>query len=142
MSHELRTPLNGILGYTQLVARMPGLPREGKDGLGVVQRSGEHLLALIDDVLDLARIEAGKLEIVPSDVHLPLLVQSVVDLCRMRAEGKGLVFHHVPAKDAPSWVRADEKRLTQVLVYSAGVCTLMCAAIQSQRPSRFCQMSV
>ncbi|HVK64635.1 MAG TPA: histidine kinase dimerization/phospho-acceptor domain-containing protein, partial [Polyangium sp.] len=120
MSHELRTPLNGILGYTQLVARMPGLPREGKDGLGVVQRSGEHLLALIDDVLDLARIEAGKLEIVPSDVHLPLLVQSVVDLCRVRAEGKGLVFHHVPAKDAPSWVRADEKRLTQVLVNLVG----------------------
>ncbi|WP_438010776.1 ATP-binding protein [Sorangium sp. So ce321] len=120
MSHELRTPLNGILGYTQLVARTPGLPRESQAGLGVVQRSGEHLLALIDDVLDLARIEAGKLELVPGDVHLPLLLQSVVDLCRVRAEAKGLACHYLPADGAPAWVRADEKQLTQVLLNLLG----------------------
>ena len=120
MSHELRTPLNGILGYTQLVAGSPGLSRENLAGLGVVQRSGEHLLALIDDVLDLARIEAGKMELFPDDVHLPQLVQSVVDLCQVRAKQKGLAFHFQIAEDAPAWVRADPKRLTQVLVNLLG----------------------
>ncbi|HTN92792.1 MAG TPA: ATP-binding protein, partial [Sorangium sp.] len=120
MSHELRTPLNGILGYTQLVARTPGLSRENLAGLGVVQRSGEHLLALIDDVLDLARIEAGKMDLFPGDVYLPLLVHSVVDLCRVRATQKGLAFHYLPAEGAPAWVRVDEKRLIQVLVNLLG----------------------
>ncbi|MDI1442973.1 hybrid sensor histidine kinase/response regulator [Polyangium sp. 6x1] len=120
MSHELRTPLNGVLGYTQLVARSSEVSRENVERLGVVQRSGEHLLALIDDLLDLARIEAGKMELAPGDVHLPLLVQGVVDLCRVRAEDKGIAFHYLPAEGAPTWVRADEKRLTQVLLNLLG----------------------
>ncbi|MDC3959741.1 hybrid sensor histidine kinase/response regulator [Polyangium jinanense] len=120
MSHELRTPLNGILGYTQLVARSSEISRENHERLGVVQRSGEHLLALIDDLLDLARIEAGRMELAPSDVHLPLLVQGVVDLCRVRAQDKGIAFHDLPAEGAPTWVRADEKRLTQVLLNLLG----------------------
>nr|WP_275939346.1 hybrid sensor histidine kinase/response regulator [Polyangium spumosum] len=120
MSHELRTPLNGILGYTQLLARSPRLSREDLAGLGVVQRSGEHLLALIDDVLDLARIEAGKMELATSEVHLPALLQSVADLCRVRAEQKGLGFHYEPPKGAPMWVLVDEKRLTQVLLNLLG----------------------
>ncbi|HVK63437.1 MAG TPA: histidine kinase dimerization/phospho-acceptor domain-containing protein, partial [Polyangium sp.] len=120
MSHELRTPLNGILGYAQLLARSPRLSREDLAGLGVVQRSGEHLLGLIDDVLDLARIEAGKMELVPAEVHLPALLQSVADLCRVRAEAKGLVFHYVPAEGGPAFVEVDAKRLTQVLLNLLG----------------------
>ncbi|MDI1450970.1 hybrid sensor histidine kinase/response regulator [Polyangium sp. 6x1] len=120
MSHELRTPLNGILGYAQLLARSPRLSREDLAGLGVVERSGEHLLGLIDDVLDLARIEAGKLELAPAEVHLPALLQSVADLCRVRAEQKGLAFHYVPAAGGPAFVEVDEKRLTQVLLNLLG----------------------
>ncbi|MDC3959744.1 hybrid sensor histidine kinase/response regulator [Polyangium jinanense] len=120
MSHELRTPLNGILGYTQILARSPRLSREDHAGLDVVQRSGEHLLALIDDVLDIARIEAGKMELAPAEVHLPALLQSVADLCRVRAEQKGLGFHYMPAEALPVWARVDEKRLTQVLLNLLG----------------------
>ncbi|MDI3286642.1 hybrid sensor histidine kinase/response regulator [Polyangium sp. 15x6] len=121
MSHELRTPLNGILGYAQLLARAPRLSREElAAGLGVVRRSGEHLLGLIDDVLDLARIEAGKMELAPAEVHLPALLQSVADLCRVRAEQKGLGFQYVPAGALPVWVLVDEKRLTQVLLNLLG----------------------
>ncbi|MDI1478863.1 hybrid sensor histidine kinase/response regulator [Polyangium sp. y55x31] len=121
MSHELRTPLNGILGYAELLARSPRLPwKEVLAGLGVVQRSGEHLLALIDDVLDLARIEAGKMDLAPAEVHLPALLRSVADLCQVRATQKGIDFHYVPAEDAPSWVRLDEKRFTQVLLNLLG----------------------
>ncbi|MDI1429122.1 hybrid sensor histidine kinase/response regulator [Polyangium sorediatum] len=120
MSHELRTPLNGILGYTQLLGRSPRLSREDLAGLGVVQRSGEHLLGLIDDVLDLARIEAGKMELVPAEVHLPALLQSVADLCRVRAEAKGLVFHYAKAEGGPTFVEVDAKRLTQVLLNLLG----------------------
>ncbi|MDC3988719.1 ATP-binding protein [Polyangium jinanense] len=120
MSHELRTPLNGILGYAQLLAQSPELSRKDRAGLDVVQRSGEHLLALIDDVLDLARIEAGKMALVPSEVHLPSLLQSVADLCRVRAEQKRLVFQYVIAGALPEWVEVDPKRLTQVLVNLLG----------------------
>ncbi|MDI3289433.1 histidine kinase dimerization/phospho-acceptor domain-containing protein [Polyangium sp. 15x6] len=104
MSHELRTPLNGILGYAQLLAQSPELSRKDRAGLDVVQRSGEHLLALIDDVLDLARIEAGKMALAPSEVHLPWLLQSVADLCRVRAEQKSLVFQYVITGALPEWV--------------------------------------
>ncbi|UQA64036.1 hypothetical protein E8A73_047210 [Polyangium aurulentum] len=120
MSHELRTPLNGILGYAQLLARSPRLSREDIAGIRVVQRSGEHLLSLIDDVLDVARIEAGKMDLVLAEVHLPGLVQGVADLCRVRAEQKRLAFHYVPAEGAPAWVKVDAKRLTQVLLNLLG----------------------
>ncbi|WP_170229644.1 hybrid sensor histidine kinase/response regulator [Polyangium fumosum] len=120
MSHELRTPLNGILGYAQLVAQSPRLSRKDRAGLDIVQRSGEHLLALIDDVLDLARIEVGKMALTPTEVHLPALVQGVADLCRVRATQKGLDFRYVRAEGVPSWVQVDEKRLTQVLLNLLG----------------------
>ncbi|MCY0992118.1 ATP-binding protein [Nannocystis sp. ILAH1] len=119
MSHELRTPLHGILGYAELLGRSPRLPAEDRASLDVVERSGKHLLALIDDLLDLARIEAGKLELAPSEVHLPGLLQGVADLCRLRAEAKGIRFRDA-SQGAPSWVLVDEKRLTQVLLNLVG----------------------
>ncbi|WP_438030733.1 ATP-binding protein [Sorangium sp. So ce233] len=116
MSHELRSPLNSILGYSQLLQRAADLAPAHRAGVDVVRRSGEHLLTLIDDVLDLARIEAGRMDLSPSDVHLPSLVQAVASLSQLRAAQKGLAFEVAHADGAPAWVRADEKRLTQVLL--------------------------
>ncbi|AUX42446.1 uncharacterized protein SOCE26_038790 [Sorangium cellulosum] len=120
ISHELRTPLNGILGYAQLLQRSARLAPEDRPSVDVVRRSGEHLLTLIDDVLDLARIEAGRIDLAPGDVHLPSVARSVAELCKVRAAEKGLAFEHEVAEGAPAWVRVDEKRLTQVLLNLLG----------------------
>ncbi|KYG05887.1 hypothetical protein BE21_37940 [Sorangium cellulosum] len=120
ISHELRTPLNGILGYAQLLQRSGRLVAEDRRSADVVRRSGEHLLTLIDDVLDLARIEAGRMDLAPADVHLPSLARTVAELCKVRAAQKGLAFELEVAEGTPAWVRVDEKRLTQVLLNLLG----------------------
>ncbi|AGP37282.1 AAA family ATPase [Sorangium cellulosum] len=120
MSHELRTPLNGIIGYAQILERTPELPPAWRDGLSVIQKSSQHLLSLINDLLQLAKIEAGKMDAVVTVVRLPALVQMVVDLCRVRAEAKGIAFTHELRGPALEAVRADEKRLTQVLLNLLG----------------------
>ncbi|WP_437817646.1 hybrid sensor histidine kinase/response regulator [Sorangium sp. So ce1078] len=120
ISHELRTPLNGILGYAQLLQRSARLAPEDRPSVDVVRRSGEHLLTLIDDVLDLARIEAGRMDLAPGDVHLPSLARTVAELCKVRAAQKGLGFEIEIADGTPAWVRVDEKRLTQVLLNLLG----------------------
>ncbi|WP_437585947.1 ATP-binding protein [Sorangium sp. So ce1000] len=119
MSHELRTPLNGVLGYAQLIELAPELTERTRDGLRIIRRSGEHLLALIDDVLDLSKIEAGKLELSPGEVRFPSFIDTVVELCRVRAEQKGLSFAY-RYSGPPLALRADEKRLTQVLLNVLG----------------------
>ncbi|WP_437566953.1 ATP-binding protein [Sorangium sp. So ce542] len=119
MSHELRTPLNGILGYAQLIERAPELTARTRDGLRVIRRSGEHLLALIDDVLDLSKIEAGKLDLRPGEVRFPALIDAVAELCRVRAEQKGISLATSYRGPALA-LRADEKRLTQVLLNVLG----------------------
>jgi PAS domain S-box-containing protein len=116
MSHELRTPLNGILGYAQLLGRDEALADEHRAGLDVIERSGHHLLGLINDVLDLAKIEAGKLEVRPAPVRLPDLLRSVAALARVEADAKGLAFATDLAPALPSVVHADERRLRQVLL--------------------------
>jgi signal transduction histidine kinase/CheY-like chemotaxis protein len=116
MSHELRTPLNGILGYAQVLGRDPALNERQRDGLGVIQRSGEHLLALINDILDIAKIEAGK---VPFDiVAVPLagLLSDIKEIIGVRAGQKQLAFICDALPDVPEAVRADERRLRQVLL--------------------------
>jgi signal transduction histidine kinase len=120
MSHELRTPLNGILGYAQILARMPEMPPRGQEGVRVIQRSGEHLLTLINDVLDLAKIEAGKMELAPQDIHFSFFLQTVVSLARVRADQKGLAFHQEQSGPALGMVHVDEKRLLQVLLNLLG----------------------
>ncbi len=116
MSHELRTPLNGILGYTQLLARSPSLSSDDCNGLAVIQRSGEHLLALIDDILDIARIEAEKLELSPSTVDFPSLLSTVCELSRVHTQKKGLSFQFESNGDIPATVVVDHRRLMQVLL--------------------------
>ncbi|WP_063710532.1 ATP-binding protein [Acaryochloris marina] len=119
MSHELRTPLNGILGYAQILSRSKTLSAEDKNGVGVILDSGSHLLSLINDVLDLAKIEAGKLELFPTTTSLPSLLQRVVDICQIKATQKGLQFLYKPSQ-LPEGILADEKLLSQVLINLIG----------------------
>ena len=116
MSHELRTPLNGILGYAQILGRTKTLSQKERHGVNIIYQCGSHLLTLINDILDLAKIEASKLELAPTAVHLPSLLQSVVEMCNIRAEQKGIEFVYQPSSRLPEGVKVDEKRLRQVLI--------------------------
>ena len=120
MSHELRTPLNGILGYAQILERSGTMVPKDRDGARIIRRCGEHLLTLINDVLDLAKIEAGRLDLVPKEFHLPSFLQSVTDACRLRAVAKGLIFTYELTGPPLTTVHADEKRLFQVLLNLLG----------------------
>jgi signal transduction histidine kinase/DNA-binding NarL/FixJ family response regulator len=120
MSHELRTPLNGILGYAQILQNLPALPEKAVAGLRVIRQSGEHLLTLINDILDLAKIEADKIDLVPTDFHLREFLRGPVDIFQVRAEQKGIGFEVELALDLPVAIRADEKRLRQVLINLLG----------------------
>ncbi len=115
VSHELRTPLNGILGYTQILRREPGLSERQREGLRVIHESADHLLALINDVLDLSKIEAGRIELQEADFDLPGFVAGVERTIAPRATGKGILFESEVAGDLPAWVRGDEQRLRQVV---------------------------
>ncbi len=115
MSHELRTPLNGILGFARILQRDKSLTQRQVRGLKIIDESGQHLLALINDILDLARIDAAKLELIPTDVDLHTLLQVVCDIVRVKAEEKNLLFTFNSEGALPA-VRVDEKRLRQVLL--------------------------
>lgn len=123
MSHELRTPLNGILGYAQILLRSDTLRKKESDGVNIIYQCGSHLLTLINDVLDLSKIEARKLELMPTALHLPSLLHSVVEMCRIKAEQKGLEFNYRPSSRLPAGVMVDEKRLRQVLINLLGNAT-------------------
>lgn len=120
MSHELRTPLNGILGYAQILQRTGGLSEKGSKGIGIIYQCGSHLLTLINDVLDLSKIEARKLELNQIDFYLPAFLDSVSEICRIRAEQKVIGFYLQLDHDLPTGIRADEKRLRQVLINLLG----------------------
>ncbi|MEG4502631.1 PAS domain S-box protein [Microcoleus sp. F6_B4] len=116
MSHELRTPLNGIMGYAQILQRSKVLNEEERSRIDVIYQCGSHLLTLINDILDLSKIEAQKVELMPTDFHFPAFLQGVAEMCRIRAELKGIHFHFPSIPELPIGIRADEKRLRQVLI--------------------------
>ncbi len=120
MSHELRTPLNAILGFSQLMERDPTLTKGLRENLNIINRSGEHLLALINNVLDMSKIEAGltDLEITSFNLHRTLFV--IEEMIRSRAGGKGLQFIVDRTSNVPRFVRADEQKLRQVLLNLLG----------------------
>ncbi|HBB32303.1 MAG TPA: hybrid sensor histidine kinase/response regulator, partial [Cyanobacteria bacterium UBA9273] len=120
MSHELRTPLNGILGYAQILQRSKTLTERELDGIRIIDQCGSHLLTLIEDILDLSKIEARKMELHPSDFHFPFFLKSVVEICRIRAQAKGISFIYQPTVELPLGIHADEKRLRQVLINLLG----------------------
>jgi len=116
MSHELRTPLNGILGYTQILLRSPDITPQQKQGLEIIQTCATHLLTLINDILDISKIEAQKMELYPEDFHLLHFLWGVTQMCQMRAQKKSITFNYQTGTQLPTAVRADEKRLRQVLI--------------------------
>jgi signal transduction histidine kinase/DNA-binding NarL/FixJ family response regulator len=120
MSHELRTPLNGILGYAQILQRSKTMTPKEIEGIGIMHQCGSHLLTLINDILDLAKIEAQKLEIYPKDLHFPSFLQGVAEISRVRAEQKGIAFVYQPSSELAMGIYADEKRLRQVLLNLLG----------------------
>ena len=120
MSHELRTPLNAILGYADILKQYSEGTGALDDGLNIIRRSGEHLLTLINDVLDLAKVEAGKMELVPAPLHLPGFLQQITNIVRTQAEAKGLSLTYESLPPLPSTVLADETRLRQVLLNLLG----------------------
>jgi signal transduction histidine kinase/DNA-binding NarL/FixJ family response regulator len=120
MSHELRTPLNAILGFTQLMNRDPDVTAEQQENLMTVGQSGQHLLTLINDVLEMSKIEAGRTTLYEQSFDLHRLLDDLEDMFRLRATDKGLalVFDRVP--DVPQYVRTDESKLRQVLINLLG----------------------
>lgn len=120
MSHELRTPLNAILGFSGLMRNDPDLTNEQRQNLDIINRGGEHLLSLINDVLDMAKIEAGKivLEIQPFD--LGTLLRDIADMLGKRAEDKGLQLVLDQSSAFPRFIRGDKEKLRQVLVNLIG----------------------
>ncbi|MBE9176642.1 hypothetical protein IQ225_17380, partial [Synechocystis salina LEGE 06155] len=120
MSHELRTPLNGILGYAQILLRDSEATAKQIEGLNVIQQCGSHLLGLIGEILDLSKIEAQKLELSLQETLLFNLLQGVAQICRIKAEEKGLMFLYEFSPRLPAQVLADEQRLRQILLNLLG----------------------
>jgi signal transduction histidine kinase/ActR/RegA family two-component response regulator len=119
MSHELRTPLNAVLGFTQLLDRQPDRSASDRRHLATIQRSGEHLLGLINDVLSLSRIEAGVLALDVATFDLNALVANVCELMRLRAEAKDL-WLRVEVAELPPAVVGDARKLSQILLNLLG----------------------
>ncbi|MDM8542931.1 cache domain-containing protein [Desulfococcaceae bacterium HSG9] len=120
MSHELRTPLNAILGFSELMTRDPNLTPHQHENLATIGRSGEHLLALINDVLDMAKIESGGMELQLEEFDLHYMLLGVEEMIHVRAEKKNLLLSFEPAPDVPQYIRADQGRLRQVLINLLG----------------------
>lgn len=120
MSHELRTPLNGILGYAQILGRSPQLREKERHGIEIIHSCGNHLLDLINEILDLAKIEARKLELTPLPVHFPSFLQNIVEVCRVRAEQKNIELRYEIMGALPEGLKLDEKCLRQVLLNLIG----------------------
>jgi signal transduction histidine kinase/CheY-like chemotaxis protein len=116
ISHELRTPLNTILGYAQILLNAPPEVRPRRDALSTIQRSGEHLLALIDGLLDIARIEAGRLNLERRELRFSEFLAHIDNMFRLEAGRKGLDFRMDVAPNVPDVVLADESRLRQILI--------------------------
>ena len=116
MSHELRTPLNGILGYAQLFQRAPELNDFQQEGIDVIAQCGQDLLSLVNDLLDLGRIEAGKLELAPEITNLTAFLDDVVSTCHLWAAEKSLEFIDNRSEGLPEAIMVDARRLRQVLL--------------------------
>ncbi|WP_424137284.1 hybrid sensor histidine kinase/response regulator [Roseomonas chloroacetimidivorans] len=116
ISHELRSPLNAILGYAQLLERDTAIPERRRDGIRTIRRSGEHLAALIEGLLDISKIEAGRIELYRDEVRLPEFLEQIVQMLRLQAEAKSVAFIFDPPERMPALVHTDERRLRQILI--------------------------
>lgn len=116
MSHELRTPLNAILGFSQMMSNNENLNLDQKSNLQIINRSGEHLLTLINGILDMSKIEAGRISLNEIDFDLYKLLDDVFNMFKFKADEKGLEILLERGTDLPQYVRTDETKLRQVLV--------------------------
>ncbi|MCP4353589.1 MAG: response regulator [Desulfobacterales bacterium] len=116
MSHELRSPLNAILGFAQVMERCRAFPAEHQEHLGIIRRSGEHLLVLINQVLDLSKIEAGRTTRHDKNFDLHRLLHDMEDMFALKAEDKNLQLIFERDESVPRYIRADEVKLRQVLI--------------------------
>lgn len=120
ISHELRTPLNSILGYAQILDGDPSIPARQHQAIRVIRRSGDHLLSLIEDTLDVARIEGGKFTLEIRAIHFQEFLQQIVDMFLVQAQNSGLTFNYETVGQIPAVVRADQRRLQQILINILG----------------------
>ena len=120
MSHELRTPLNAVLGFSEMLARDRNATEDQKQKLGIISRSGGHLLAMINDILDLSKIEAGKSELASEPFELPRLLEDIGTMIRARADSRGLSLTVNIAPDTARFVVADAGKLRQILINLLG----------------------
>ncbi len=120
MSHEIRSPLNSIVGYAHILHQDPSIPEHRRQAVDTLKRSGEHLCSLIEDILDIARIEARKFDFKYQPMHFPSFIEHLVHLYKAEAEDKGLSFNCQITTALPQRVRADEKRVGQILMNLLG----------------------
>ena len=120
MSHELRTPLNAILGFAGLLKKSLNINEKEKENLEIIKRSGEHLLNIINEILELSKIEAGKIEIVPKTFNLHELIKEIESIFSFRCASKGLEFEVEFSKTLPKIIKADVQRLRQILINLLG----------------------
>jgi len=120
MSHELRTPLNAILGYAQFLQKDPAVTEHQQDRLKIIHKSGEHLLSLINDILDLSKIEAGKIELSSAQFSMTDFLNNIADMFQMRANQKGIGFRYESSPYLPKYIRGDEVRIRQILINLLG----------------------
>ncbi len=116
MSHEIRTPLNSILGYAQILRKDASIPAHRRDAMAIIQNSGEHLSRLIEDILDIARIEARKFDLKRAPIDFPAFIEQMVRMFKQPAESKGLAFRCQMLYQLPRYIRGDEHRLGQILI--------------------------
>jgi signal transduction histidine kinase len=116
MSHELRTPLNSILGFTQLMSEQSTLSTENQKYIDIIHQSGQYLLTLINDILEMSKIEAGRIVLKEEELNLYHFLDSIQDMLHLTASKKGLQFTIKPENKLPNTIEADEKKLRQVLI--------------------------
>jgi len=116
MSHELRTPLNAILGFSELMAHDANLTADQHQNLAIIERSGDHLLALINDILTFSKIEAGRMELQPEMLHLHQMLTELGEMFSLRARQQGLTLAFDITPDVPQYIYADQQKLKQVLM--------------------------
>ena len=115
MSHELRTPLNAILGFANILQKSQNTNKQEKENLNIIKRSGEHLLNIINEILELSKIEAGKMELSPKSFNLFDLIKEIEDIFSFRCESLNLNFE-IKTNNLPKYIKADEQRLRQILI--------------------------
>ena len=120
MSHELRTPLNAILGFTNILKKSMNATTQEKENLNIIKKSGEHLLNIINEILELSKIEAGKIEINPKNFNFFELIKEIEDIFALRCEAKNLKFNINLSSNLPNFIKADVQRLRQILINLLG----------------------